>query len=59
MHARARTESALAHRRDRGTASRRSAAGRAVNNLDPRERKSYEKAYKHLKKEGKLELYAK
>jgi hypothetical protein len=30
MHDRVRTESALVHRRDRGTASRRSAAGRAV-----------------------------
>jgi hypothetical protein len=30
-----------------------------TNNLDPRERKSYEKAYKNLKKAGKLELYAK
>jgi hypothetical protein len=30
-----------------------------ANKLDPRERKSYEKAYKDLKKEGQLELYAK
>jgi|SRR5580658_2049030 hypothetical protein len=30
-----------------------------VNKLDPRERKSYEKAYKELKKTGQLELYAK
>jgi hypothetical protein len=30
-----------------------------TNNLDPRERKSYEKAYKELKKAGKLELYSK
>jgi hypothetical protein len=29
------------------------------NKLDPRERKSYEKAYKDLKKEGQLELYSK
>jgi hypothetical protein len=30
-----------------------------TNRLDPRERKSYEKAYKELKKAGQLELYAK
>ena len=30
-----------------------------TNKLDPRERKSYERAYKDLKKEGQLELYAK
>jgi len=30
-----------------------------ANKLDPRERKSYERAYKDLKKEGQLELYAK
>jgi hypothetical protein len=30
-----------------------------ANKLDPRERKSYEKAYKNLKKAGELELYAK
>jgi len=29
----------------------------AVHNLDPRERKSYERAYKDLKKSGQLELY--
>src|SRR5438874_1940343 len=29
-----------------------------TNKLDPRERKSYEKAYRELKKAGKLELYA-
>jgi hypothetical protein len=30
-----------------------------ANKLDPRQRKSYEQAYKDLKKEGQLELYAK
>lgn len=30
-----------------------------ANNLDPREEKSYERAYKDLKKTGKLDLYAK
>ena len=30
-----------------------------ANKLDPRERKSYEKAYKDRKKEGQLELYSK
>jgi hypothetical protein len=30
-----------------------------ANRLDPRERKSYDKAYKELKKAGQLELYAK
>jgi len=30
-----------------------------ANKLDARERKSYEKAYKDLKKEGQLELYSK
>lgn len=30
-----------------------------ANKLDPRERTSYDKAYKQLKKEGRLELYAK
>jgi hypothetical protein len=30
-----------------------------ANKLDPRERKSYEKAYKNLKKAGELELNAK
>ena len=29
-----------------------------MNKLDPRERRSYEKAYRELKKAGKLELYA-
>lgn len=30
-----------------------------ANKLDPRDGKSYEKAYKDLKKEGQLELYSK
>lgn len=30
-----------------------------ANKLDPRERKSYERAYKELKKTGQLELYSK
>ncbi len=30
-----------------------------ANRLDPRDRKSYDKAYKELKKAGQLELYAK
>jgi hypothetical protein len=30
-----------------------------ANNLDPRQEKSYERAYKELKKKGQLELYAK
>jgi hypothetical protein len=30
-----------------------------TNKLDPKEEKSYERAYKDLKKAGRLELYAK
>ncbi len=58
----ARTNEFVAHHKDfmRTTANAQALVSyMETNKLDPRERKSYEKAYKELKKAGQLELYAK